>query len=139
MTFLSDPSSLLFWLVWAIFLTWQNYAFTMVSRARNSGSLRRHVLAALQSNGVWFVQTLFVFSAFKGIIEGQYGLGLSLFAALYYTVFTMAGSIYSHYRALKKESGATAVGANAKYAQITVDEWKAAKTILLDYARTVAR
>ena len=38
MHFLNDPFSIWFWLVWAIFLVWQNYAFTYVSRARNSAS-----------------------------------------------------------------------------------------------------
>ena len=48
---------------------------------------------------------------------------MTAFAALYYTAFTMAGSIWAHYRRLKKESGANAVGANKKYVQITVEEW----------------
>lgn len=124
MEFLSNPKSVTFWLVWALFLVWQNYAFTFVSRARNSGSLKRHMIAALQSNGVWFVQTLFVFTAFKAIIEGRYGWGMALFAALYYTAFTMTGSIYAHYRALKKESGMSAVGASKKYAQVPILEWE---------------
>lgn len=124
MKFLNNPFSVWFWLVWAVFLVWQNYAFTFVSRARNSGSLKRHMVAALQSNGVWFLQTLFVFSAFKNILEGKYGLGMTAFAVLYYTAFTMAGSIYAHFRALKKEAGMAAVGANKKYAQIPAEQWE---------------
>ena len=124
MKFFDDPYSIWFWLVWAVFLVWQNYAFTFVSRARNSGSLKRHLVAAIQSNGVWFVQMLFVFSAFINIIRGKYGVGLAVFAGVFYTVFTMAGSIYAHYRALRKEHGMTAVGANKRYAQIPVEQWQ---------------
>jgi hypothetical protein len=95
----------------------------MVSRARSSGSLKRHVVAALQSNGVWFLQTIFVFSAFQNIMSGKYGWPLTLAAVGMYTGFTMLGSVYAHYRALQKEKGHTAVGFNKKYAQIPVEEW----------------
>ncbi len=121
--FLNDPASKLFWFVWAVMLVWQNYAFTEVSRARSSGSLKRHAKAALMSNGVWFLQSLFVYSAFLKILSGQYGIWKAIAAALFYTLFTMSGSIYAHYRALKKEKGSSAVGANKKYAQIPVEEW----------------
>lgn len=130
MNFLSDPQSLWFWFLWPITLMWQNYAFTFVSRARNSGSLKRHLIAALQSNGVWFLQTIFVFTAFQNIMFGGYGWGLTIAAVICYTFFTMLGSLYAHYRALKKESGMTAVGANKKYAQIPVEEWNAVKSLL---------
>ncbi len=123
MRFLNNPFSIWFWLTWAIFLVWQNYAFTYVSRARNSASLKSHCLAALQSNGVWFLQTLFVFGAFKSILDGKFGYGMTAAAVLYYTAFTMVGSIWAHYRRLKKEAGANAVGANKKYAQVPVEEW----------------
>ncbi len=138
MSFLQNPNSVVFWAFWAVFLVWQNYAFTFVSRARNSGSLRRHMIAAVQSNGVWFVQTLFVFSAFTKIFTGEYGIGMAVFAALFYTAFTMSGSLYAHFRALKKESGLDAVGANKKYAQIPAEEWERvkARVALLDPSRT---
>jgi len=125
-------SSTLFWLVWAVVLIWQNYSFTQVSRARNSGSLKRHVIAALQSNGVWFISQIFAVSAFVEIIKGKHGWGMALFAALFYTVFTMSGSIFAHYRSLKTEKGDTAVGANKKYKQVTVEEWKALKDAVLN-------
>jgi hypothetical protein len=124
LTFLGDPHSLLFWLLWPLTLIWQNYAFTQVSRARNSGSLKRHMVASLQSNGVWFLQTIFVFSAFQNIMSGQYGVLLTIAAVAMYTGFTMLGSLYAHWRALKKETGLSAVGANKKYAQITAEEWE---------------
>lgn len=130
MGFLADPHSFWFWILWPLTLVWQNYAFTYVSRARNSGSLKRHAIAAVQSNGVWFVQTIFVFTAFQNILTGNYGVGLTATAILTYTVFTMVGSLYAHYRALKKEAGLGAVGANKKYAQIPVAEWTEVRAAL---------
>jgi hypothetical protein len=122
---LGNTSSPYFWAAWSLALVWQNYAFTRVSRARNSGSLKAHALAALQSNGVWFIQSLFVYSAFMNILTVKAGWAKAIAAALYYTLFTMAGSIYAHYVSLKKEKGASAVGANKKYAQIPVEEYEA--------------
>lgn len=130
MKFLNDPFSVWFWLAWAIFLVWQNYAFTFVSRARNSASLKRHMVAAIQSNGIWFIQTIFVFTAFKSIVEGKYGPWMTLGAVLYYTVFTMAGSLYAHHRALKNERGKNAVGASKVYAQITNEDWVRVKAFV---------
>src|SRR3990167_8487036 len=132
MSFLSDPYSIWFWALWPVALMWQNYAFTAVSRARNSGSLRRHMLAAIQSNGVWFLQTIFVFTAFQNILNGNYGWGLTTFAVFYYTFFTMLGSLYAHYRALRKEHGLSAVWANKKYAQITIEEWTQIRSLLAE-------
>ena len=56
-------------------------------------------------------------------------------AALYYTVFTVAGCIYAHYVSLKKEKGATAVGANAKYAQIPAEDWQYFQRVLEEAKR----
>lgn len=127
---LSDPRNLKFWVAWGPILVWQNYAFTFVSRARSSASIKRHAIAALQSNGVWFLQFLFAVAAFNRIIKGEYGWKMSALAVLYYTAFTMSGSLYAHYRALKTEHGLTAVGANKKYAQIPVEEWTAVKSYI---------
>lgn len=121
--FLKDTSSIGFWAAWALALAWQNYAFTFVSRARNSASIKSHAIAAIQSNGVWFLQSLFVYSTFMDILTGKAGIWKAIGAALYYTVFTMSGSLYAHYVRLRKEAGDTAVGASKKYAQITKEEW----------------
>lgn len=123
LSFLGNTSSPLFWAAWSIMLVWQNYAFTRVSRARNSASLRAHALAALQSNGVWFVQSLFVYSSFMAILTGGSGWGKAIAMMLFYTALTMSGSIFAHYRSLKIEKGKTAVGASVKYAQIPTEEW----------------
>jgi hypothetical protein len=136
-SFLGNTSSPVFWALWSVALIWQNYAFTRVSRARNSGSLRAHAIASLQSNGVWFLQSLFVYSAFMNILTGKAGILKALAAALYYTVFTMMGSIYAHYVSLRKEKGASAVGANRKYAQIDAEDWKRFRTLMGERALVV--
>ncbi len=116
--------SLFMWSVWAIVLITQNFSFTFVSRARNSGSLSKHAWAAIMSNGIWFAGQLMAVSAFMGIITGKFGIKLALFAAAYYTAFTVAGSLLAHWWALKTEKGKGAVGANSKYHQVTNDEWE---------------
>ena len=111
------------WAAWAIILVMQNFAFTFVSRARNSGSLSRHVVAAIASNGVWFLSQIIIFSQMMKILTGEYGVLMALFTGLFYMAFTIVGSIAAHYFSLKTEKGKGAVGANSKYAQITKEEW----------------
>lgn len=42
------------WILWGVLLIIQNMSFTLVSRARNSGSIKFHAVASVGSNGVWF-------------------------------------------------------------------------------------
>lgn len=118
------------WVLWALVLIVQNYAFTYVSRARNSGSLTRHAIAAVFSNGVWFVSQLLIFSRMFDLMTGKSGMGMAIFTGTFYTVFTLTGSISAHYSALLTEKGRSAVGASKKYAQITQDEWAQVRTLL---------
>lgn len=136
--FLGNPSSPAFWAAWAFALVWQNYSFTRVSRARNSASLKAHALASVQSNSAWFLQSLFVYSAFMNILTGHAGILKAIGAGLFYTAFTMSGSIYAHYVSLKKEKGKSAVGASKLYAQIPVAEYEQLKGILATYEKTKA-
>lgn len=115
------------WVLWAFLLILQNFAFTFVSRARSSGSLKRHVVAAFFSNGVWFVSQVIIFTTIFAMIKGDYGIAKSIFAGIYYTIFTITGSVLAHYWALKTEKGKSAVGANKLYAQITTKEWELVK------------
>jgi len=112
------------WLLWALILVVQNFAFTFVSRARNSGHLVRHMQAAIFSNGVWFASQILIFSKLYDYITGKAGLQMAIFTGVFYTVFTVLGSIVAHYWALKTEKGKSAVGANKKYAQIPVEDWE---------------
>lgn len=120
-----------FWGAWALILLAQNFSFTFVSRARNSGSLSRHVKAAFASNGVWFLSQVMATTTFLAIISGRFGWKMAVFAAFFYTLFTVTGSVAAHYFSLKNEKGKGAVGANKKYAQIPVAEWEQVKTAAL--------
>lgn len=122
-----DPT----WIYWAPVLVAQNFAFTFVSRARNSGSLGRHMVAGLASNGVWFVSQIIIFSKMFKMMTGGYGIGMAVFTALYYTAFTLFGSLLAHYWSLKNEKGRAAVGASKKYAQIPVEEWERVRESIL--------
>jgi hypothetical protein len=118
------------WCVWAIVLIIQNFAFTFVSRARNSGSIYRHMVASIFSNGVWFLSQIIIFSQMFAMMTGKYGLKTAIFVGAYYTVFTMAGSLLAHYFSLLNEKGKGAVGANKKYHQVTAEEWGELKQII---------
>lgn len=111
------------WVVWAIILLAQNFAFTFVSRARNSGSLNRHVLAAIGSNSIYLISLVITVGPMIGHLKGDHGILMQVWAVCFYTIFTVAGSVLAHYYSLKTENGKGAVGANSKYAQITKEEW----------------
>lgn len=119
------------WLYWALNLLIQNWMFTFVSRARNSGSLARHVTAAVFSNGVWILQLQIMLGPMMEYLNGKHGLLAQIGVGLYYTLFTVAGSVAAHYWALRTEKGKSAVGANSKYAQISKEEWEQVKQCLL--------
>ena len=112
------------WFLWAVNLLAQNFAFTFVSRARNSGSLSRHVIAAIFSNGIWLLQISILFGSMMEYLSGKHGLLARIGVGLFYTAFTVGGSIAAHYWALRTEKGKGAVGASNKYAQISVEEWQ---------------
>jgi hypothetical protein len=115
------------WAIWAVILIMQNFAFTFVSRARSSGSIVRHAIASVFSNGIWFVSQIIIFTAMFQMMLGKYGLKMQVFTAVYYTVFTMIGSLTAHWFSLKTEKGKSAVGASKKYAQISVEDWATLK------------
>ena len=88
------------WVYWALLLLVQNAAFTWVSRARNSGSLKYHAIASVFSNGVWFISNLVVLkkgvdALNEGINRGDWGYAIAI--GLFYTLFTVIGSISMHY------------------------------------------
>ena len=89
------------WLAWAVVLLLQNASFTLVSRARNSKSLSYHAVAAICSNGVWFLSLGF---AVDKITEARRAdsPGLLIFTVVFYTVFTVVGSVGMHHFLMKK-------------------------------------
>ena len=121
-------------LLLVIFLAIQNISFTYVSRARNSGSLWRHVKAAIFSNGIWFVSQSILLGPMLEYLQGKHGHVWQAIIGLIYTASTVGGGILAHYMALKTEKGKSAVGANKKYAQIPVEEYAQLKA---DVARAV--
>jgi hypothetical protein len=118
------------WALWGFVLILQNFMFTQVSRARNSGSLARHAIAGVFSNGVWFISQTFIFSRMFAMMTGKYGTWAAIGTGAFYTALTLIGSISAHYFALHTEKGKSAVGSNKKYAQITVEEWARIKALV---------
>lgn len=99
------------WLIWGLLLIVQNASFTLVSRARNSGSLTYHALAAVGSNGIWFASQFILVDKFIRIIR-EADLLTGILTGLFYTVCTIIGSVGMHYIALHKiEKGDRKVGA----------------------------
>jgi len=111
------------WIIWAVNLLFQNFAFTFVSRARSSGSLRRHVVAAVMSNFAYIFQLSIMLGPMMAYMTGKHGVLAQVGVGLYYTAFTVTGSVVAHSWALKTEKGKGAVGANDKYVQISREEW----------------
>jgi len=84
------------WLIWGLLLLVQNAAFTMVSRARNSGSLVYHGTAAVFSNGVWFFAQFFVVDIFLQVRDGASAYLLAG-AAVFYITLTVLSSVTMHH------------------------------------------
>jgi hypothetical protein len=89
------------WLAWAVLLVVQNASFTLVSRARNSKSLSYHALAAVGSNGVWFVSQFLLFGYMLDVLKSGSWLAAVQVGA-WYTTWTIVGSVGMHYLALHK-------------------------------------
>ena len=105
--------SLWMWVVWGVFLIAQNASFTLVSRARNSGSLGYHALAAVGSNGIWFASQMFIIANVVEIVKNSDWI-LGIWTGVFYTICTIVGSVGMHYFALNKiEKGNRRVGALA--------------------------
>ena len=123
------------WALWAHILLLQNWSFTYVSRARNSGSLSRHLYAGTLSNGVWWLSQIIIFSTLYKFISGGAGIKAALLTGLFYTAFTLTGSISAHAQALRNEKGKAAVGASKKYVQVTPEDWAAVQAVVADFNR----
>lgn len=126
------------WALWAFVLILQNFSFTFVSRARNSGSLKKHLVAGIFSNGIWFASQIFAFSAIFSILTGKYGIGKAMAAGAFYTAFTLTGSLLAHQFALKTEKGSSRVGAHKDVATFTQGEAEAIRGIIQENAYWMA-
>lgn len=93
---------------WFVLLVVQNAAFTWVSRARNSGSLGYHAVAAVFSNGVWFASQFFLIAS---VVRPDTTPGRAVFLGAVYVAGTVTGSVAMHYVALRwLEKGRRKVG-----------------------------
>lgn len=99
------------WILWAIILLAQNASFTLVSRARNSGSLKFHAAASVGSNGIWFLSQIVVIDKIVQALR-SHDWWLMTGTLLFYTMFTVIGSVSMHYISMTYiEKGKRMVGA----------------------------
>lgn len=89
------------WVLWTALLFTQNVSFTLVSRARNSNSLLHHALAGLGSNGIWFLSQLILVDNFLSILKTG-SVWQAVGVGVFYTAFTLGGSIFAHWLAVHK-------------------------------------
>ncbi len=84
------------WIAWALLLVIQNASFTWVSRARNSGSLAYHGVAAVFSNGIWIVSQAVIINLMFSALQSGDVMRIALTCS-FYTTFTVIGSITAHH------------------------------------------
>ena len=99
------------WIAWALLLIVQNASFTLVSRARNSGSYLFHAAAAVGSNGIWLASQFVLVNKMIATMKDQ-DWTAALVMGLFYTTFTVVGSVGMHYISVHYiETGSRKVGA----------------------------
>lgn len=86
-------------IVWGVLLILQNASHTLSSRAKNSRSLTYNAIASTLSNGVWFGSQFFIVQALVGFKDKGWGYIMGVF--VFYTFFTVAGSLLSHWLAMR--------------------------------------
>lgn len=86
-------------IIWAILLVLQNASHTLSSRAKNSRSLAYNAVASTLSNGVWFGSQFFIVKTLVGFTDRGWLYIVGVF--LFYTFFTVVGSLLSHWLAMR--------------------------------------
>jgi hypothetical protein len=89
------------WGAWGLMLLLQNASFTWVSRARNSRSLSYHAVASVCSNGVWFLNLGVAVNKINDAWASE-SMSLIVMTTLFYTVFTVVGSVGMHHVLMTK-------------------------------------
>lgn len=88
-----------------VLLIVQNASFTLVSRARNSGSYPFHAIASVFSNGIYIISIQMVID-FRSSEQAMW------LVASVYTICTVIGSVAMHYISINYiENGKRRVGA----------------------------
>lgn len=94
---------------WFLLLVVQNAAFTWVSRARNSGSYGYHAVAAVFSNGIWFVSQFLLIGM---VAKPGMPMNEAITLGMIYIAGTVTGSVLMHYVSVRwLEKGKRKVGA----------------------------
>jgi hypothetical protein len=94
--------------LWALLLVVQNAAFTWVSRARNSGSYLYHALAAVFSNGIWFISQFLLIAM---VAWKEMPMSDAVLCGVVYVCATVTGSVLMHWLAINYlEKGKRKVG-----------------------------
>lgn len=86
-------------IIWGALLLLQNFTHTLSSRAKNSHSLIYNAIASTASNSVWFASQFFIVQTLSDFQVKSWGYILAVF--VFYTVFTVIGSLSSHYLAMR--------------------------------------
>ncbi|MBB3017659.1 hypothetical protein FHR70_000699 [Microvirga lupini] len=94
--------------LWFLLLVVQNAAFTWVSRARNSGSYGYHAIAAVFSNGIWFVSQFLLIGM---VVRPGMQLSDAYHLGAVYIAGTVTGSVLMHWVSVRwLEQGKRKVG-----------------------------
>jgi flagellar biosynthesis component FlhA len=96
-------------ILWFLLLVVQTAAFTLVSRARNSGSYGYHAIASVISNGVWFISQFILIG-----MVAKPGMPLAEITGigLIYVTATVTGAVLMHWLSVNYlERGKRKVGA----------------------------
>ena len=95
--------------LWMLLLVAQNAAFTLVSRARNSGSYGFHAVAGILSNGIWFASQLIMIGV---LINPNLTRNEAILFGVLYVIATVTGSLLMHWVSINYfEKGKRKVGA----------------------------
>ena len=96
------------WIAWSLLLLIQNASFTLVSRARNSGSFGYHAVAAVFSNGIWFASQIVLIDIVVRSLKTPAEIAV---AGAIYIASTVVGSVSMHYVSVRWiEKGKRKVG-----------------------------
>lgn len=87
------------WPLWALLLMAQNGAHTLCSRARNGRNLWYNGVASAFSNGIWFASNFILVDSIVQVLRAA-DWAKALLIGIFYTVFTLTGSVGMHYIAM---------------------------------------
>ena len=97
--------------IWAVILMLQSVSSTWASRARNTGSIGYHGIAAVFSHGVWFISNVLLIDTVTSQARGG-AWGTVAAIGIFYTTFCVAGGVLAHWASVRwLEKGSRKVGA----------------------------